>query len=192
MTEQEQYALLKELNDLSGWMRESAPRFNVKEYKSLEEQIQSLEKDSGDFYEVFIEIHLNNGRYITIRNYAFETMVRDNYMGDELNINTEDAERVLRLFETMATLKEKAAFYAEHPLVNGDERKMLVPMVEVLYKDPEIGFTQTKIPISSICYVSGYTKEIKWQERWDAMDRAKKDDCIAAFYHWYTKNQQEK
>lgn len=37
MTEQEQYALLKELNDLSGWMRESAPRFNVKEYKSLEE-----------------------------------------------------------------------------------------------------------------------------------------------------------
>lgn len=49
MTEQEQYALLKELDNLSEWMRESAPRFNVKEYKSFEEQIQSLEKDSGDF-----------------------------------------------------------------------------------------------------------------------------------------------
>nr|DAF71465.1 MAG TPA: hypothetical protein [Caudoviricetes sp.] len=161
MTEQEQYALLKELDGLLGWMRESAPRFNVKEYKSLEEQIQSLEKDSGDFYEVFIEIHLSNGRYITIRNYAFETMVRDNYMGDDLDVNV-------------------------------DERKEMIPVVEVLYKDPETGFTQTKIPISSICYVSGYTKEIKWKERWDAMDRAKKDDCIAAFDHWYTKNQQEK
>lgn len=192
MTEMEQYALLKELDDMAGWMRDSAPDFNVLEYKSLEEQIESLEKDTGDFYEVIVEIHLNNGRYITIRNRAFESLVRDNYMGDDLDVHTQDAERVLCLFETMATLKEKAAFYAEHPLVNGDKRKMLVPMVEVSYQDPETGFTQTKIPVSSICYVSGYTEEIKWQARWDAMDRAKKDNCIAGFDKWYLENQQKK
>lgn len=192
MTEMEQYALLKELDDMSGWMRDSAPDFNVLEYKSLEEQIESLEKDTGDFYEVIVEIHFNNGRYITIRNRAFESLVRDNYMGDDLDVHTQDAERVLCLFETMATLKEKAAFYAEHPLVDGDKRKMLVPMVEVSYQDPETGFTQTKISVSSICYVSGYTEEIKWQARWNAMDQAKKDKCIAVFDKRYLENQQKK
>lgn len=192
MTELEQYALLKELNDMAGWMRDSAARFNVQEYKSLEEQIESLEKDTGDFFEVLVEIHLNNGRYIIIRNRAFESLVQDYYMGDDLDVDTQDAERVLCLFETMATLKEKAAFYAEHPLVNGDERKVLNPMIRVQYQDPETGFTQTKIPVSSICYVSGYTKEIKWQERWDALSRDKKDGFISTFDNKFFESHQEK
>ena len=37
MTELEQYALLKELEKSAEWMKNSAPRFNVKEYQSLEE-----------------------------------------------------------------------------------------------------------------------------------------------------------
>lgn len=192
MTELEQYALLKELENSAEWMKNSAPRFNVKEYQSLEEQIRDLDKDSGDYYEVCIEIHFINGRYITICNRAFETLVHGFYMGDEIDIEAHSAERVLHFFDVMATLKEKASFYAEHPLVDDASRKVLIPVVFVQYKDPETGFTEAQIPASSICYVSTYTKKIKWQERWDALSRDKKDDGIAAFDKWYSKSQQNK
>ena len=68
MTEKEQYELLLELKDLAEWMQNSAPGFDVEEYRSLEEQIKSLNQESGDFYEVIIEIHFNNGRYIILHN----------------------------------------------------------------------------------------------------------------------------
>lgn len=156
MTEQEQNELLVELKDLAEWMQDSAPCFDVKEYGSLEEQIKSLNQDSGDFYEVIIEIHFNNGRYITLHNQAFDTLVQDSYMGDVID----------------ATSKDTA--------------------IGVTYTDPETDYTMMVIPISSICYTSSYTQEIKWQERWDALSKDKKDDCIAAFDKRYSKSQQEK
>ena len=156
MTEQEQYELLAELKDLAEWMQNSAPCFDVKEYESLEEQIKSLNQDSGDFYEVIIEIHFNNGRYITLHNKAFDTLVQDSYIGDEID----------------ATSKDTA--------------------IGVTYTDPETDDTNMLIPLSSICYISYYTKEIKWQERWDTLSKDKKDDCIAALDKWYSKSQQEK
>ena len=156
MTEQEQYELLAELKDLAEWMQNSAPCFDVKEYESLEEQIKSLNQDSGDFYEVIIEIHFNNGRYITLHNKAFDTLVQDSYIGDEID----------------ATSKDTA--------------------IGVTYTDPETDDTNMLIPLSSICYISYYTKEIKWQERWDTLSKDKKDDCITAFDKWYSKSQQEK
>ena len=156
MTEQEQQELLLELKDLAEWMQDSAPCFDVKEYGSLEEQIKSLNQDSGDFYEVIIEIHFNNGRYITLHNQAFDTLVQDSYMGDEIDATSKDT------------------------------------VIRVTYTDPETDYTMMAIPISSICYTSSYTQEIKWQERWDALSKDKKDDCIAAFDKWYSKSQQEK
>ena len=156
MTEQEQYELLAELKDLAEWMQNSAPCFDVKEYGSLEEQIKSLNQDSGDFYEVIIEIHFNNGRYITLHNKAFDTLVQDSYIGDEID----------------ATSKDTA--------------------IRVTYTDPETDDTNMLIPLSSICYISYYTQEIKWQERWDTLSKDKKDDCITAFDKWYSKSQQEK
>ena len=156
MTEQEQNELLLELRDLAEWMQDSAPCFDVKEYGSLEEQIKSLNQDSGDFYEVIIEIHFNNGRYITLHNQAFDTLVQDSYMGDEIDATSKDT------------------------------------VIRVTYTDPETDYTMMAIPISSICYTSSYTQEIKWQERWDALSKDKKDDCIAAFDKWYSKSQQEK
>lgn len=192
MTELEQYALLKELEKSAEWMKSSAPRFNVKEYQSLEEQIRDLDKDSGDYYEVCIEIHFINGRYITIRNRAFETLVHGFYMGDEIDIEAHSAERVLHFFEVMATLKEKASFYAEHPLVDDASRKVLIPVVGVQYKDPETGFTEVQIPASSICYVSTYIKKIKWQERWAALSRDKKDKFISTFDKKCFESHQEK
>ena len=156
MTEHEQYELLLELKDLAEWMQDSAPCFDVKEYGSLEEQIKSLNQDSGDFYEVIVEIHFNNGRYITLHNQAFDTLVQDSYMGDEIDATSKDT------------------------------------VIRVTYTDPETDYTMMAIPISSICYTSSYTKEIKWQERWDALSKDKKDDCIAAFDKWYSKSQQEK
>lgn len=136
---------LGELKDLAEWMQNSAPNFDVKEYGSLEEQIKSLNQDSGDFYEVIIEIHFNNGRYITLHNQAFETLVQDSYIGDEIDATSKDT------------------------------------VIGVTYIDSETDYTQMVIPISSICYISAYTQEIKWQERWDALSKDKKDDCIAAF-----------
>ena len=65
-------------------------------------------------------------------------------------------------------------------------------VIGVTYTDPETDYTQMVIPISSICYISAYTQEIKWQERWDALSRDKKGDCIAAFDKWYSKSQQNK
>ena len=156
MTEHEQYELLLELRDLAEWMQDSAPCFDVKEYGSLEEQIKSLNQDSGDFYEVIVEIHFNNGRYITLHNQAFDTLVQDSYMGDEIDATSKDT------------------------------------VIRVTYTDPETDYTMMAIPISSICYTSSYTQEIKWQERWDALSKDKKDDCIAAFDKWYSKSQQEK
>jgi hypothetical protein len=145
MTGMEQDDFLGELKDLAEWMQNSAPNFDVKEYGSLEEQIKSLNQDSGDFYEVIIEIHLNNGRYITLHNQAFETLVQDSYIGDEIDATSKDT------------------------------------VIGVTYIDSETDYTQMVIPISSICYISAYTQEIKWQERWDALSKDKKDDCIAAF-----------
>ena len=156
MTEQEQNEFLLELKDLAEWMQDSAPCFDVKEYGSLEEQIKSLNQDSGDFYEVIVEIHFNNGRYITLHNQAFDTLVQDSYMGDEIDATSKDT------------------------------------VIRVTYTDPETDYTMMAIPISSICYTSSYTQEIKWQERWDALSKDKKDDCIAAFDKWYSKSQQEK
>ena len=156
MTEQEQYELLAELKDLAEWMQDSAPCFDVKEYGSLEEQIKSMNQDSGDFYEVIVEIHFNNGRYITLHNQAFDTLVQDSYMGDEIDATSKDT------------------------------------VIRVTYTDPETDYTMMAIPISSICYTSSYTQEIKWQERWDALSKDKKDDCIAAFDKLYSKSQQEK
>lgn len=141
----EQDDFLGELKDLAEWMQNSAPNFDVKEYGSLEEQIKSLNQDSGDFYEVIIEIHFNNGRYITLHNQAFETLVQDSYIGDEIDATSKDT------------------------------------VIGVTYIDSETDYTQMVIPISSICYISAYTQEIKWQERWDALSKDKKDDCIAAF-----------
>ena len=156
MTVQEQNELIGELTDLAEWMQNSAPCFDVKEYESLEEQIKSLNQDSGDFYEVIVEIHFNNGRYITLHNQAFDTLVQDSYMGDEIDATSKDT------------------------------------VIRVTYTDPETDYTMMAIPISSICYTSSYTQEIKWQERWDALSKDKKDDCIAAFDKWYSKSQQEK
>ena len=156
MTVQEQNEFLLELRDLAEWMQDSAPCFDVKEYGSLEEQIKSLNQDSGDFYEVIVEIHFNNGRYITLHNQAFDTLVQDSYMGDEIDATSKDT------------------------------------VIRVTYTDPETDYTMMAIPISSICYTSSYTQEIKWQERWDALSKDKKDDCIAAFDKWYSKSQQEK
>ena len=156
MTEQEQYELLAELKDLAEWMQNSAPCFDVKEYESIEEQIKSLNQDSGDFYEVIIEIHFNNGRYITLHNQAFDTLVQDSYIGDEIDVMSKDT------------------------------------VIGVTYTDPETDDTNMLIPISSICYISYYTQEINWKERWDTLSKDKKDDCIAAFDKWYSQSQQEK
>ena len=145
MTEKEQYELLLELKDLAEWMQNSAPGFDVEEYRSLEEQIKSLNQESGDFYDVIIEIHFNNGRYITLHNQAFETLLQDSYIGDEIDATSKDT------------------------------------VIGVTYIDSETDYTQMVIPISSICYISAYTQEIKWQERWDVLSKDKKDDCIAAF-----------
>ena len=152
MTELEQYWLIKEIDEFSKWMRDSAPRYDVEVYRSLEEQIKDLEHESGDFYDVFVDIQLNTGKCITICNRAFETLVRDLYRGDDI-------------------------FFQETDSKNGLPK----PIVRVHYQDPEKGFTQMIIPVSSICYFSGYTKKVKWQERWDAMSRDRKDNAIAAF-----------
>ena len=156
MTVQEQNEFIGELTDLAEWMQDSAPCFDVKEYGSLEEQIKSLNQDSGDFYEVIIEIHFNNGRYITLHNQAFDTLVQDSYMGDEIDATSKDT------------------------------------VIRVTYTDPETDYTMMAIPISSICYTSSYTQEIKWQERWDALSKDKKDDCIAAFEEQYKNHHQGK
>ena len=163
MTELEQYGLIKELDEFSEWMRDSAPRYDVEVYQSLEEQIKDLEHESGDFYDVFVDIQLNTGKCITICNRAFETLVRNLYRGDDIFVQDIDSK-------------------------NGRTK----PIVRVHYQDPQNGFTQMIIPVSSICYFSGYTKEVKWQKRWDAMSRDRKDNAIAAFNEQYENRHQGK
>ena len=163
MTELEQYGLINELDEFSEWMRDSAPRHDVDVYQSLEEQIKDLEHESGDFYDVFVDIQLNTGKCITICNRAFETLVRNLYRGDDIFVQDIDSK-------------------------NGRTK----PIDRTHYQDPQNGFTQMIIPVSSICYFSGYTKEVKWQKRWDAMSRDRKDNAIAAFEEQYKNRHQGK
>ena len=163
MTELEQYGLIKELDEFSEWMRDSAPRYDVEVYQSLEEQINDLEHESGDFYDVFVDIQLNTGKCITICNRAFETLVRNLYRGDDIFLQEIDSK-------------------------NGRPK----PIVRVHYQSPKNGFTQMIIPVSSICYFSGYTKKVKWQKRWDAMSRDRKDNAFAAFEEQYKNRHQGK
>ena len=163
MTELEQYGLIEELDEFSEWMRDSAPGYAVEVYQSLEEQIKDLEHESGDFYDVFVDIQLNTGKCITICNRAFETLVQELYLGDYLFVKEIDSK-------------------------NGQPKLI----VRVHYQDTEKGFTQMIIPVSSICYVSGYTKEVRWQERWNVLSKDKKDDCIAAFNEQYKNSHQGK
>ena len=163
MTELEQYGLIEELDEFSEWMLDSAPGYDVEVYQSLEEQIKDLEHESGDFYDVFVDIQLNTGKCITICNRAFETLVRNLYRGDDLFVQEIDSK-------------------------NGQPKLI----VRVHYQDPEKGFTQMIIPVSSICYVSGYTKEVRWQERWNELSKDKKDDCIEAFDEQYKNRHQGK
>ena len=93
MTELEQYGLIKELDEFSEWMRDSAPGYDVEVYQSLEEQIKELEHESGDFYDVFVDIQLNTGKCITICNRAFETLVQDLYRGDYLIVQEIDSKK---------------------------------------------------------------------------------------------------
>lgn len=163
MTELEQYGLIEDLDEFSEWMRDSAPGYDVEVYQSLEEQIKDLEHESGDFYDVFVDIQLNTGKCITICNRAFETLVRNFYRGDYLFVKEIDSK-------------------------NGKPKLI----VRVHYQDPEKGFTQMIIPVSSICYFYGYTKKVKWQERWNVLSKDKKDDCIADFDEQYKNRHQGK
>ena len=65
-------------------------------------------------------------------------------------------------------------------------------VIGVTYTDPETDDTNMLIPISSICYISYYTQEINWKERWDTLSKDKKDDCIAAFDEQYKNHHQGK
>ena len=134
MTELERQALLKELDELADWMRDSAPDFDVQEYKSLEEQIKSLEHESGDFYEVLIDIHLNNGRYITICNRAFESLMQDNYQGDDLFVERDNTGKQ-RFPLVYSGYTKKIKWQVRWDALSEDKKKKAIAAFKKRYSD---------------------------------------------------------
>lgn len=83
MKEEYLMQIAKELEDCIGWMTESSAGSVV---VSLDELI----KDTGDTYEVIVDIHLKNGDVVTLHNNCIGGLEKGKYVGDYLNNDFKD------------------------------------------------------------------------------------------------------
>ena len=75
--------IAKELEDCVGWMKESSAGTN-------DVTLDELIKDNGDVYEVFVDIHLNNGEIVTLHNNCAGGLERGEYVGDYMDDDFSD------------------------------------------------------------------------------------------------------
>lgn len=69
--------IIKEMKDYGAWMVDSAGH-------DCGCSINDLMEDSGDIYEVVVDIHLTNGDCVTVRNRCEESYLRQMYCGDTI------------------------------------------------------------------------------------------------------------
>lgn len=112
--------IVKELKDVFGWMQDSSA-VNA-------DTLDDLIEDSGDIYEVVVDIHLNNGDVVSLNNDCIGGFEKKQYTGAHLGCDFSDGNIMAIIFS-------------------------YVPTYRVF-----------KIPLTSICWIGAYSKEINWKE----------------------------
>lgn len=112
--------MVKELKDVFGWMQDSSA-VNA-------DTLDDLIEDSGDIYEVVVDIHLNNGDVVFLNNDCIGGFEMKQYTGAYLDCDFSDGNII-------------AAIYVYSPK-----------------------FHSIRIPLTSICWIDAYSKEINWKE----------------------------
>lgn len=113
--------MAKELKEVFGWMQDSS----AVNADTLDELIE----DSGDIYEVVVDIHLNNGGVVTLNNDCIGGFEKKQYTGARLDCD----------------------------FSNGD----IIAYIEGVRQG---NFHNIIIPLTSICWIDAYSKEINWKE----------------------------
>lgn len=112
--------MVKELKEVFEWMRDSS----AVNADTLDELIE----DSGDIYEVVVDIHLNNSDVVSLNNDCIGGFEKKEYTGAHLGCDFSDGNIMAIIFS-------------------------YVPTYRVF-----------KIPLTSICWIGAYSKEINWEE----------------------------
>lgn len=112
--------MAKELKEVFGWMQDSS----AVNADTLDELIE----ESGDIYEVVVDIHLMNGDVVTFDNDCIGGFEKKEYTGAHLGCDFSDGNIMAIIFS-------------------------YVPTYRVF-----------KIPLTSICWIGAYSKEINWEE----------------------------
>lgn len=112
--------MAKELKEVFGWMQDSS----AVNADTLDELIE----DSGDIYEVVVDIHLNNSDVVSLNNDCIGGFEKKEYTGAHLGCDFSDGNIMAIIFS-------------------------YVPAYRVF-----------KIPLTSICWIGAYSKEINWEE----------------------------
>lgn len=82
--------IAKELKDVFGWMRDSS----AVNADTLDELIE----DSGDIYEVVVDIHLNNGGVVTLNNDCIGGFEKKEYTGAYLDCDFSDGNIIAAIY----------------------------------------------------------------------------------------------
>ena len=83
MTKEEKETIIKEINDLQEWMKDSCGE------TVQEEELAQMVVESGDIYEVFATIKLSGGDSLTIHNHCFDSFIRGQYCGDVIYVEND-------------------------------------------------------------------------------------------------------
>lgn len=82
--------MVKELKEVFEWMRDSS----AVNADTLDELIE----DSGDIYEVILDIHLMNGDVVTLRNECVDGFEKKEYTGAELECDFSDGNIIAAIY----------------------------------------------------------------------------------------------
>lgn len=82
--------MLHELKSVAKWMRDAACVDLDDNCKCLFDQVLTLKRNSGDYCEVYVELHLVNGGRLTVSNECWHSLLRQQYSGVVFDIENDD------------------------------------------------------------------------------------------------------
>ena len=113
--------IAKELTESIEWMKGASAG-------DTDVTLDDLIEDSGDIYEVLVDIHLKNGDVVSLNNDCIGGFEKKQYTGAYLGCDFRDGNIMAIIFSHVPT------------------------------------YRVFKIPLTSICWIGAYSKEINWEE----------------------------
>ena len=156
--------MLQRLKSVYRLMKDSSGKMDFAN-KTIWDEINDLDQDSGDYQEEVVEIYFTDGRFIQLHNRSFESLINNSYSGDDIQLLLMNDEK---LFD--AVLDSGAYICDTH-----------IPVVRIRYNDPETGRTETEFPMSSVVRISHYSKKVRWGKEWAKLHPDKIKLCERLF-----------